>query len=92
MKRTITALVLGVALLLASGGGGYAQDFGKGLEAAQKGDLATALREWSALAEQGHVGAQYNLGVIVRRYSCVDSNLVHLFVSQFITPLPMILI
>ena len=75
MKRTITALVLGVALLLASGGGGYAQDFGKGLEAAQKGDLATALREWSALAEQGHVGAQYNLGVMYENGKGVTQDL-----------------
>ena len=64
MKRILTALVLGISLLVASGGGGYSQDYQKGLEAAQKGDLATALREWSALAEQGHVGAQYNLGVM----------------------------
>ncbi len=64
MKRTLTALVLGVTLLLASGGVGYAQDFQKGWEAYNKGDYATALREWSALAEQGFANAQYNLGVM----------------------------
>ena len=64
MKRILIALVLGISLLVASGENSYAQDFQKGLEAAQKGDLATALHEWSALAEQGHVGAQYNLGVM----------------------------
>ena len=53
MKRILIALVLGISLLVASGGFVYAQDYQKGLEAAQKGDLATALREWSALAEQG---------------------------------------
>ena len=33
MKRTLTALVLGISLLVASGGGGYAQDFKRELEA-----------------------------------------------------------
>ena len=64
MRRSLTALVLGVTLLLASGGVGYAQDFQKGWEAYNKGDYATALREWSALAEQGFANAQYNLGVM----------------------------
>jgi TPR repeat protein len=37
-------------------------DFAKGLDAAQKGDFATALKEWQPLAEQGHDYAQLNLG------------------------------
>ena len=64
MKRILTALVLGISLLVASGGFVYAQDFNKGLEAAQKGDFATALREWRPLAEQGDAKAQFNLGVM----------------------------
>ena len=36
-------------------------DFEKGLTAAQTGDLATAFREWTPLAEQGNAAAQYNL-------------------------------
>ena len=64
MKRTFTAVILGVALLVASGGSGYAQDFQKGFEAAQKGDFATALREWRPLAEQGNAVAQSNLGAM----------------------------
>ena len=31
-----------------------AHDFNKGLEAAQAGDFATALKEWKPLAEQGN--------------------------------------
>jgi len=62
MRHILTALVLGVTILLASGGGGYAQDFQKGLKAYNKGDYATALREWRPLAEQGNAGAQFNLG------------------------------
>ena len=41
-----------------------AQDFDKGLAAAQSGDFATALKEWRPLAEQGNAGAQHNLGVM----------------------------
>jgi hypothetical protein len=48
MKRTLTALVLGISLLFASGENSYAQDFQKGLEAAQKGNYAVAylLHKW----------------------------------------------
>ena len=41
-----------------------AQDFQKGLEAAQSGDFATALKEWKPLSEQGDADAQYSLGVM----------------------------
>ena len=67
MKHTLTALVFGVTLLLASGGVGYAQDFQKGVKAYDKGDIATALREWRPLAEQGDAEAQYNLGQMYRK-------------------------
>ncbi len=32
--------------------------------ALQRGDYATALREWHPLAKQGHAEAQYNLGIM----------------------------
>ena len=35
-----------------------------GFTAAQRGDYATALREWEPLAEQGNASAQYYLGVM----------------------------
>ncbi len=38
--------------------------FDEGLTAYERGDYATALREWLPLAEQGHAGAQNNLGVM----------------------------
>jgi TPR repeat protein len=44
-----------------------AQDFQKGYAAAQAGDYATALQEWTPLAEAGDVDAQYNLGQMYRR-------------------------
>ena len=37
-------------------------DIDKGFAAYEKGDYATALREWEPLAEQGDDRAQYNLG------------------------------
>ena len=41
-----------------------AQDFDVGLAAAQAGDFATAVREWTPLAEQGHAQAQSSLGTM----------------------------
>jgi hypothetical protein len=60
MKRP--AIILLVLCPLA--GAAPAQDFGKGLEAYERGDYATALHEWQPLAEQGIAVAQYNLGVM----------------------------
>ncbi|HSL06224.1 MAG TPA: tetratricopeptide repeat protein [Nitrospiraceae bacterium] len=42
-------------------------DFQAGMEANNRGDYATALREWRPLAEQGDALAQYNLGVLYRK-------------------------
>ena len=39
-------------------------DFSEGLAAAQRGDFATAIREFRPLAEAGNAWAQYNLGVM----------------------------
>ena len=64
MKNTITALVLGLSLLVASVGISDAQDWQKGLEAAKKGDFETTVREWKPIAEQGDAKAQFNLGVM----------------------------
>jgi hypothetical protein len=43
---------------------GTAQDRDAGLSAANRGDIATALREWRPHAEQGDTNAQHNLGVM----------------------------
>lgn len=66
MKRTLTTFVTCVVLLFGSGSVGYAQDFQKGLDAFNKKDYATALREWTPLAKQGNANAQHNLGVMYR--------------------------
>ena len=38
--------------------------FDEGLRVYERGDYATALREWGPLAEQGDAKASWNLGVI----------------------------
>ncbi len=53
-------------MLLGGVGEGWSADFQKGLDAAQRGDFATAMREWTLLAEHGDADAQFNLG---RMYS-----------------------
>jgi TPR repeat protein len=63
MRNLTTTLCLIIALLVGSAGISWGADFQKGLEAANRGDFATALKEWRPLAEQGGASAQYNLGV-----------------------------
>ena len=52
------------ALLMLFGLPVLSADYQKGLDAANRGDFATALREWTPLAKQGNAIAQYNLGVM----------------------------
>ena len=64
MKNLTATICLAVALLLGSAGVSWSQDFQKGVAAAHSGDFATALREWTPLAEQGEADAQTILGVM----------------------------
>ena len=64
MRRLTAMLCLTVAVLLGSAGEGWSADFRKGLDAAQRGDFGTALREFRPLAEQGDADAQDNLGLM----------------------------
>jgi TPR repeat protein len=59
--KILTAAIITAAMLLSAA---HAADFWKGIDAANRGDYATALQEWKPLAEQGHASAQYNLGVM----------------------------
>ena len=61
IKKIITGFTLS---LLLSSSVAVSADFNKGLQAAQAGDFKTALAEWTPLAEQGYVDAQYNLGLM----------------------------
>lgn len=61
--------VLFVAMLLALAPlPSVAQDYDVGLVAYESGDYATALRELKPLAEQGHAGSQYILGLMYAGY------------------------
>ena len=60
MKRFIVTL----CLALVSFSVGCSDDFKKGVEAYNKGDYATALKEWKPLAQGGYIDAQYNLGIM----------------------------
>ena len=62
MKRLFVLPVLLLTLLV--GNPAFSSDNQKGLDAYERGDFATALREWTPLAEQGHATAQYNLGLM----------------------------
>ena len=64
MKRIVLTLCLTISLACGSFGVGWSGDFQKGLDAAQRGDYTTALKEWTSLAEQGDAKAQLNLGVM----------------------------
>ena len=64
MKNLTLTICLTLAVLLGTTGTSWGADFQKGLAAAQSGDFATALREWTPLAVQGHADAQFNLGVM----------------------------
>jgi TPR repeat protein len=61
--RRIAATLVVVGALLFSAGSSWA-DFDDGMAAYERGDYATALKEFRPLAEQGHVVAQFNLGVM----------------------------
>ena len=71
MKRMTATICLTLALLLGSAGLSWGADFKKGLAAYDSGDYATALREWTPLAEQGHADAQFYLGVMYSKVSVV---------------------
>ena len=72
MKRLLILPVLLLTLLV--GNPAFSADFQKGLDAAQKGDFATALKEWKPLAEQGNANAQSNLGFMYEDGKGVPQN------------------
>ena len=56
-SRFLTLLLLVAALPVLA-------DFQAGLDAFQKGDYATAVKEWRPLAEDGDPGSQFNLALL----------------------------
>ena len=74
MRKITATLCLTIAVLLGSVGCEESADFQKGYTAYKSGDFATALRNWTPLAEQGHATAQYNLGLMYRNGKGVPQN------------------
>lgn len=66
MKRLLVNPTL-VLLVLLVWTPALSADFQKGIDAVQKGDHATALKEWKPLAEQGDARAQFRLGQMYHR-------------------------
>ena len=64
MKKLLVPFCLTLIIFIGSVGMSASADFQKGLNALQKKDYATALREWKPLAEQGHAPAQSGLGMM----------------------------
>ena len=61
MRKLLIALGVCVAVTVGSSSSVFS-DFQDGVVAYQRGDYATALKEFRASAEQGNGLAQYNLG------------------------------
>ena len=62
--RSVLLVISLLAMMMGGKTAVLAADFQKGYAAYQSGDYATALREWTPLAEQGKASAQFNLGVM----------------------------
>ena len=61
--RLITALVLSIVCLAVSAWA----DYQAGMDAYNRGDFKTALREWQPLAEQGDARAQFSFGLLYEK-------------------------
>ena len=72
MNRLLILPVLLLTLLV--GNPAFSADFQKGMDAFDREDYATALREWKPLAEQGYALAQNNLGVMYEKGQGVSQN------------------
>ena len=66
--------ILPVLFLTLLVGNPASADFQKGFDAYERGDYATALREFRPLAEQGNAGAQNNLGVMYEKGQSIPQN------------------
>ena len=71
MIRLIRCMVLALILIPATSS---AQDFDVGMTAYKADDFATALREWTPLAEQGNADAQFELGSMYLEGQGVERN------------------
>ena len=64
MNRFTLIFLFSISVFVGSSGVCWSAEFQKGFDAQERGDYATAIKEWTPLAKQGDVVAQYNLGLI----------------------------
>lgn len=62
MKNLTLTIGLAFAILLGSSATSWGADYSKAIEAHERGDFVTALREYELLAERGHSEAMTRLG------------------------------
>jgi TPR repeat protein len=62
MRIYPTTLVVSLALTFSSAS--FAADFEAGQQAFSSGDYESALAEWQPLADEGHAGAQFGMGLL----------------------------
>lgn len=74
MRNLTATICLMIAALVGSAGVTWGAEFEKGLAAYERRDYATALREWTPLAEQGNAAAQRSLGEMYRQGNGVRQN------------------
>ena len=63
MTKTRLSIFILIGFLLGLAAPAWA-GYQEGIDAYERGDYGTALKEFRPLAEQGHAWAQYNLGVL----------------------------
>ena len=64
MNRSSLIFLFSISVFVGSSGVCWSAGPQKGFDAQERGDYATAIKEWTPLAKQGDVVAQYNLGLI----------------------------
>ena len=64
MNRSTLIFLFSISVFVGSSGVCWSASPQKGFDAQERGDYATAIKEWTPLAKQGDVVAQYNLGLI----------------------------
>jgi hypothetical protein len=67
VKNLTATICLTITLLLGSVGASWSADWNKGLTAFKSGDYATALREWTPLADKGNARAQNAMGSMYKQ-------------------------
>ena len=74
--RIVLKRIIAIAVLMFGLAGPAWADFDEGGAAYKRGDYATALREWNALAEKENTSSQLNLGLMYAKGEGVPQDFV----------------